>query len=187
MAAAIDLWTFFDRYGNAASVVSFFIALAGFICSIVLQLLTKKAVSEAKAEVERARDEARRQVAEFTRRLALQILGGEVEQALRYNREARSAGDAGRWPRAKDLFADTKHSVARIAGNETLTLAENRGLRTAIEHLEAIARMIDAERRGPGAKHVFPEETSRLLNDIDTVLGGIRSRLLNAAMEVPHV
>jgi hypothetical protein len=136
--------------------------------------------------IRRAAEDAQRQTAEVLGKIALQALAGDVDQAIRYIGEARSSGQGGQWLRASDKFYEARLVLMRLVGNPQLAATEATGVQFAIQHLIVVGRMIEMEKRDKSATRRFPEPSINKLDEVVQTLGGIRSRLTNAVLEVPH-
>jgi hypothetical protein len=159
--------SFFDRWGNAASVIGLLIALVGFGATLWSVWRIKEATRGAVSKI------------------GVQLLSLETTVLLRLITEARDAGRDGLWPRAIDRCQQARLIAVTLCHSPHLLKEERDALRKADDDLRIVVQYIENNRLLSDAPTLnLPDAKKRALDRMVTALGGIQGRLQGAAMEV---
>jgi hypothetical protein len=161
------IMSFFDRWGNAASVVGLGIALIGFIATLWsiwrIKTYTRNVVGK----------------------IGVQLLSAEIAVLLRLISEARNAGREEQWPRAIDRCDEARLIAIRLCRSPHLLQDEQDAIRRLGDDLRVVVVYIENNRLRPGAgTGNLPNDKKRALDLMVTTVGGIQARLHGSAMEV---
>ena len=173
MFSAFEFWQLCNDYGNAASVVGLTITVAGFIVTWV--------------RINRAADDARRQVAATLMHIAYQDLATDIERVIRYIGGARSFGRGGLWHTALDKLNEPTLTVRQLSGNPQLSPAEKSAVELAVQGLIGVSRAVEKDKLRKDATPRFAQPTVAALDGVVESLGRIQSRLGNLALEIRYV
>lgn len=158
---------FFDRWGNAASVLGLGVTLIGFAATLW--------------SVWRIKEATRRAV----RNIGMQLLSVETTILLRPITEARDAGREKLWPRAIDRCQQARLIAVTLCRSPHLLKDERDALRKADDDLRIVVQYIESNRLTSDALPLnLPDAKKRALDRMVTMLGGIQGRLQASAMEV---
>jgi hypothetical protein len=154
---------FFDKWGNAASVVGFGITLIGFATTIWAVLRVKRKVVD---------------------KIGTQLLSSQVVIIVRLINGVREAGRDNQWPRAIDRCEQARLSIAPLRGSRYLLKAEQDLIIKAADDLRIVLQYIENNRLPPDASASnLPNDKRLALDRMATDLAAIVGRLQNAAME----
>jgi hypothetical protein len=159
--------SFFDKWGNAASVVGLGIALVGFAATLW--------------SIWRIKEATRRAVS----KIGMQLLSVETTILLRLITEARDTGRDKLWARAIDRCQQARLIAVTLCRNPHLLKSERDALRKADDDLRIVVQYIENNRLASDAPAPnLPDAKKRALDRMVTSLGSIQGRLQAAAMEV---
>jgi hypothetical protein len=159
--------SFFDRWGNAASVVGLGIALIGFAATLW--------------SVWRVKKDTRTVVG----RVSGQLLSVEITVLLRLITDVRDAGRDGNWLRAIDRAQQARLIMVTLWHNPHLLRQEQDAFRAADDDLRLVVQYIENSRLPAGAPaENLPDPKKLALDRMVTTLGDIQGRLRGTTMEV---
>jgi hypothetical protein len=159
--------SFFDRWGNAASVIGLGITLVGFAATLW--------------SVWRIKEATRRAVI----KIGMQLLSVETTILLRLIAEARDAGRDKLWARAIDRCQQARLIAVTLCRSPHLLKDEREALRKADDDLRIVVQYIENNRlTSHTAAPNLPDAKKRAMDRMVTMLGGIQGRLQATAMEV---
>ncbi len=159
--------SFFDRWGNTASVLGFSISLI----SLAIALWS----------FFRVRAVAGRTVG----RIGSHLLSVEIMSLSSLITEVLDAERDKQWLRAIERSRQARHAFLRLWQNPQLMEEEQTKLATAADDLRMLINYIEENRMPPDAPaESLPARQRRILDMMVTTLGGIQGRLQNLAMEV---
>jgi len=139
--------SFFDKWGNAASVVGFCITLVGFVATFWSVWRVKRDVRDAVS------------------RIATQLLSEETTALERHITAARQAGRDRNWPRAIDRCGQARLIAISLSRAPHLLKEEHDALKQACDELRLLAQYVENYRLedGPEAENL-PDKQKRLLD-----------------------
>jgi hypothetical protein len=159
--------SFFDKWGNAASVIGLGISVVGFVATLLSIWLVKERVRKILA------------------RTSGQLLAVDIVILMRLVTDIRDAGRDRRWERAIDRGQQARHIAIAIRHNPQLLLEEKNGLDGTAEDLRQVIQYIENNRLDEGDEtENLPDEKKRTLDRMVVILGNIQGRLQRSALEV---
>jgi hypothetical protein len=166
---------FINHFANAASVLGFFLSLAGFGFTLfelrVISEKTRKAEEIARHEMDQ---------------LALQMLAFESSKLNYLMKELFDVcmGAIHNWPRAIEKCQQIRAEVTRLIDHPKLLDEERRQFRSAYDDFGVVIEFIHKSRmNGPAIGADLPALKKKTLNDMASTFLRIESRLRHSPFE----
>ncbi|HKI37258.1 MAG TPA: hypothetical protein VKA46_35720 [Gemmataceae bacterium] len=160
------LMSFFNQWGNAASVIGLVITLIGF--GLIL----------------RGQWKIRRATEETVRRVALQVAAAELGTILRLSTGVREANVQGQYELALYQCREAGSSAQSLSHNPHIDEGHSQALRDAALDLGKIVKHMVGQRSKHGKLAALTPYQARRLEAVITILADMNGRMQNAVLEV---